>query len=69
MKTRVISKQRIVSEGRGYVGKRRIYENLLQRKIGPFWFTIDREEIPDHVIISRSSLGYDTSGWRSKFKV
>ena len=57
---------RSVPEGRGYIGYRRLYEQRLQKKIGPFWWTIDKEEVPDDVIISLGCSGH-TGGWKSRF--
>lgn len=67
-KYRVIGSTRQVREDHGYVGFQSIFENLLQVGIGPFWFTLDREEVPSHVLISRGALGQNNSGWTSKFK-
>lgn len=39
---------------------------LLQEKRWWGWMTIDREEVPRHVVISLGAYG-DTGGWSSKF--
>lgn len=39
----------------------------LQVKRWRGWETVDTEEVPSHVLISVGALGYDDSGWQSKF--
>lgn len=63
---RVKAFSRTIPAPPGYVGTTTYYGQRLQRRFGPFWITLDQEEVPAHVKISMGAFG-DTGGWVSKF--
>ena len=59
-------------KGSGYCAKQRRVQKLIKSyKFLNFTYfknVLDEEEVPSHVWIALGSLGYDSSGWKSKFK-
>lgn len=41
--------------------------NHLQIRVLFIWITIDSEEVPNHVWISKGAFGDERTGWKSKF--
>ena len=67
MKYRVRLSRYSVPCGKGCIENEIVYHNILQKRFGFFWISIDKERIPSHVMFSMKSIGLDTTNWKSKF--
>lgn len=63
---RVRAWNRLERQPYGYVGTHRVHYQDLQQKRWWGWQTIDREEVPNWVIIYKGAYG-DTGGWYLNF--